>query len=201
MGRKKADSDRGLDRRAIDAAVNIVEKYGMESLTVRAVGEKIGTSHVALYRHFENKHALLAAIAEEGFRLMRDRLIATLAVAPDGVTAFESTGRVYFEFSRTHRGYFLVMYSRELADRRTFPALATASAANLRLVLDSIGRGQRDGTIVRRNALGLAIAGWSLMHGLASLGIEGQLADAGMRIEQALDTVLALLRDGLIPRK
>src|SRR5262245_44235391 len=180
MGRKKAGSDARLDRLAIDAAVAIVEKYGMESLTVRAVGERIGTTHVALYRHFENKQALLAAIAEEGFRLMRDRLIAALAVARDGVTAFESTGRVYFEFSRTHRGYFRVMYSRELADRRAYPHLAQASSANLRLVLDSIARGQRDGTIVRRNALGLALAGWALVHGLANLGSEGQLADAGM---------------------
>jgi AcrR family transcriptional regulator len=43
-------------------------RVGVEHLTLRTVGERLGVSRSALYRHFADKQALLATVGSEGFR-------------------------------------------------------------------------------------------------------------------------------------
>jgi AcrR family transcriptional regulator len=45
-----------------------METQGTEALTLRAVARLVGVSQAAPYRHFANKEAILAAVAEDGFR-------------------------------------------------------------------------------------------------------------------------------------
>jgi len=45
-----------------------VQTQGTEALTLRAAARSAGVSQAAPYRHFTNKEAILAAVAEEGFR-------------------------------------------------------------------------------------------------------------------------------------
>src|SRR5207247_4805691 len=57
-----------LPRALLDAALHIVETQGTQALTLRAAERSAGVSQAAPYRHFTNKEAILAAVAEEGFR-------------------------------------------------------------------------------------------------------------------------------------
>ena len=57
-----------LPRALLDAALHIVETQGTGALTLRAAARSAGVSQAAPYRHFTNKEAILAAVAEEGFR-------------------------------------------------------------------------------------------------------------------------------------
>lgn len=50
----------------------------MEHLALRTVGEKLGVSRTALYRHFSDKQALLAVVGREGFRMLRLALVDAL---------------------------------------------------------------------------------------------------------------------------
>ena len=60
-----------LQRALLDEALRTIHAEGVEQLTLRTVGEKLGVSRSALYRHFSGKHALLAAVGREGFRMLR----------------------------------------------------------------------------------------------------------------------------------
>src|SRR5687767_15806785 len=73
MVRKRADRYHhgDLSRSLLKEALRTIEKDGVAALTMRAVGEKLGVSRTALYRHFTDKSALLAAVATEGFRTLR----------------------------------------------------------------------------------------------------------------------------------
>src|SRR5215467_776183 len=51
----------------IRAGLAILAEEGVQALTLRAAARRAGVSHNAPYRHFADKEALLAAIAEEGF--------------------------------------------------------------------------------------------------------------------------------------
>ena len=64
-----------LRRALIDQALRTIDKEGVEGLTLRAVGEALGVSRTALYRHFSGKQALVAGVAREGFRTLRLALV------------------------------------------------------------------------------------------------------------------------------
>ncbi|GGE55085.1 TetR family transcriptional regulator [Agaricicola taiwanensis] len=55
------------DKRLIDAAAKLLDAGGEEAVTLRAVGHTAGLSHNAPYKHFENRSALLAAVATVSF--------------------------------------------------------------------------------------------------------------------------------------
>jgi AcrR family transcriptional regulator len=61
-----------MTRQAIlDAAIAFVDEHGIEALTVRKLGETLGSDPTAFYRHYRNKADLVTAIAD---RLLTDML-------------------------------------------------------------------------------------------------------------------------------
>jgi AcrR family transcriptional regulator len=61
----------------VEAALEIADASGLEAVTMRAVGARLGAAAMSLYRHVPNKDALL--------ELMADRVLAELPYpAPDG---------------------------------------------------------------------------------------------------------------------
>ncbi len=61
-----------LRRALIVEALRTIQQDGAAALTLRGVGENLGVSRTALYRHFADKQALLNEVAVEGFRLLAD---------------------------------------------------------------------------------------------------------------------------------
>ena len=59
-----------LRRALLDEAVRTIQTHGVEHLTLRTVGERLGVSRSALYRHFADKQSLLATVGKEGFRAL-----------------------------------------------------------------------------------------------------------------------------------
>ena len=54
-----------LSRREIqEVALGLIDEDGLEALTIRRLGGALGVDPMALYRHFENKEALLDGVTE-----------------------------------------------------------------------------------------------------------------------------------------
>ncbi|MFO7781782.1 MAG: TetR/AcrR family transcriptional regulator [Spirochaetia bacterium] len=51
-------------REIIENAVEIIARQGIQELTIKNLSSSMHISEPALYRHFENKHAILVAILE-----------------------------------------------------------------------------------------------------------------------------------------
>lgn len=49
----------------VERAVEVLDDYGLASLTMRRLGAELGVQPSALYHHFLNKQTLLAAVADE----------------------------------------------------------------------------------------------------------------------------------------
>ena len=52
----------------VDRALAVLDDYGLADLTMRRLGTELGVQPSALYHHFANKQALLAAVADEILR-------------------------------------------------------------------------------------------------------------------------------------
>lgn len=55
----------------VSAAAKLLDSGGQAAVTLRAVAERVGVSHNAPYWHFRDRSALLAAVAEQDFVLLR----------------------------------------------------------------------------------------------------------------------------------
>ncbi len=170
----------------VAAAIEIVDESGVTALTLRAAARRAGVSHAAPAHHFGDKRGLLAAVAEEGFRLHFAHLQRCVEQVPDQpLPRFRAVGAAYITFATRHPARFRVMFHAELADKSGYPGLAEAAAASRDMLYDGIVRCQQTGFIRPGNPGAIALLAWTAVHGLASLAINGQLEGKGYPTDAA----------------
>ena len=167
-----------LRRALIDQALRTIDKLGVEGLTLRSVGEALGVSRTALYRHFSNKQGLVAAVAREGFRTLRLSLVDAWERNGRGRAGFEAMGEAYLEFAVGHPSHYRVMFGRFVESCARDPELIEEATAAFQALVDALVDQQRDGGVRKDDPQMLARFVWSLTHGIAMLVIDGQLRDA-----------------------
>ena len=182
-----------------EAAV-MIDEGGTSSVTMRAIGRRLGVSRSAPYRHFADKSALLVAVAAAGFDRLRDRLEAVGAGAPDaGVERLRQVGEEYVRFALENPGHYRLMYGKEAITREDRPELREAANALFDELVRVVRTYQRSGTIKRQDPHLQAYVAWGAVHGLASLLIEGQIltaVDVDGVIRQTTSTLLDGMRAG-----
>jgi AcrR family transcriptional regulator len=158
-----------LARALVTAAVDIIDKHGPEAFTLREAAAAIGVTHGAAYRHFEDKQALLAAVAEEGYRA----LVARLAKAPDTEVdpraRLRSIAAAYVDFAMEKPAHYRVMWGPRLNEDGRFPLLEAAIADGFTLLVAEFERGQASGVFRRDPPRDMAIAFWVTAHGYVEL--------------------------------
>lgn len=185
-----------LPRAMVRQAVRTIQRQGLHALTLRGVGEQLGVSRTALYRHFTDKNDLLKAVAAEGFRLLQAELREAWTSGGEGQQAFDAMGRAYIQFAVRHQSHYRVMFGGALrgSDMPTPDRDGTGDAfATLVHALESL---QHAGVVRADHPQQLALYVWAVVHGVAMLAIDGVL-----RSPDALDglTRLAIerLRTGI----
>jgi len=166
-----------LRRALIDQALVTVDKLGGEGLTLRAVGAALGVSRTALYRHFADKQALMAAVAREGFRLLRLALVEAWERHGHGRAGFEAMGEAYLRFAVSHPSHYRVMFGRFVESGARDPELIEEANAAFQALVDALVDQQREGLVRGDDPILLARFVWSVTHGIAMLVIDGQLKD------------------------
>ena len=156
----------------VAAALTLLREVGPAGLSLRAVARAAGVSAMAPYRHFPDKDALLAAVATHGFALFATRLEAPLECATDPRAALIEQGVAYVTFACTESALFRLMFGPLIARAKAREALhqggAPAYAALERAVAAMVADPARRPVV--------ALACWSVAHGLACLLVDGQVA-------------------------
>jgi AcrR family transcriptional regulator len=177
MARKRADRYHhgDLSRALLHEALRTIDKGGVSALTLRAVGARLGVSRTALYRHFADKAALLAAVATEGFRTLRLRTQEAWETHGGGRTGFEAMGEAYVRFAVEHPSHYRVMFGGHVRNASADSDLAKEGAGAFQVLVDALVSQQRQGQVRGDNPLALAQYIWATVHGIAMLAIDGQL--------------------------
>jgi AcrR family transcriptional regulator len=182
----------------VDAALELVDREGVEALTLRAVARAAGVSPAAPYRHFTDKRALLAAVAEEGFRLLASALRGAGDAGADPRARFGARGNAYVAFATRHPSHFRVMFGRELADRSGYPGLQDAAQSAFDALVEGVRDAQKAGAMREADPRELGLTAWAAMHGLAMLFLDGRLQRLyGDSVEELVATVGRNLYRGL----
>jgi AcrR family transcriptional regulator len=144
------------------AAVEAIGHAGPAAMSLRQAARQAGVSHAAAAYHFGDKAGLLTAVAAQGYRM----LTAELQGVRDARRGFLELGVAYVRFAVRHRAHFEVMYRPELY-RPDDPQVRQARAAAAALLY---GTASPDA-----GRLAAGAAAWSLVHGLATLWLNGNL--------------------------
>lgn len=159
--------EKGLKARLVLMARRLLERDGLDALTLRAAARESGVSHMAPYRHFKDKGELLAAVAEQGFRELTGHM--------DGATATEgdplAIGIAYVSFALDNPALYKLMFGAGLASLGSSPGLMAAGAEAFERCLVASGIGGASPGSGETPAVAIAL--WSMVHGLASLAIDG----------------------------
>jgi AcrR family transcriptional regulator len=172
-----------LRRALIQAAIELVHEAGPSGITLREAARRAGVTHAAPYRHFDDKEALLAAVAEQGFVELRLSIESAVG-ARSAIAAIDAIGLAYVRFARDNPSPFRVMFGAELGDKRRYPSLLAADQAVFELLRQAILAAQRAGELPTGDAARMGMVAWSMLHGVAALVVDGQLERAGVRDDQ-----------------
>ena len=167
-----------LRRGLLDEALATIRAEGVDRLTLREIGSRLGVSRSALYRHFADKRALLAAVATEGFRTLRQHLVAAWAEGGHNRAAFEAMGIAYVRFAVGNSSHYRVMFGGSIDPKVCGPELAAEAAGAFQALVDALSSLQRAGIVRADDTLTIARYVWAVVHGVSMLAINGQLPDA-----------------------
>ena len=197
--RKRADRYHhgDLRRALVQEAVRRIQRHGVEGLTLRAVGQALGVSRTAPYRHFADKSALLAAVAREGFRTLRLELVDAWEQGGRGQEAFDAMSVVYVRFAVTHPSHYRVMFGGFVDARAADPGLREEGGAAFQVLVDALVAQQQNGLVRGDDPSQLARFIWAIVHGVAMLAIDGQLQRQDAAAEDLIRYAADRIRSGI----
>ena len=151
-------------------ADQLIDEGDAGALSLREVARRAGVSAPATYRHFRDKEALLAAVAQKGFEDFGRALAAAMDAASDPLAAM---GQAYVRFALARPGRFRLMYGPAISERSRYPELQAAWMA--------ASEAMRAALVARAPPLPAAAAAvtslklWCMVHGLSQLILDGML--------------------------
>jgi AcrR family transcriptional regulator len=185
--------------RLLACARDIYLDEGLVGLSMRKVGQMAGVSATAIYRHFDSKEALLAAVAEDGFALFAKYLWRGLQ-AETPRERLRATGTGYLRFALEQTPYYRVIFlsPADALGFLTMPETVGRKAApTFQFLVDRVRECIEAGVLVDEEPAELAATIWAHSHGLVSLYLNGNLR-IHLSTEQAFEDFYQRSQDRLV---
>jgi AcrR family transcriptional regulator len=167
-----AESD--LRQKVLKASLALIGEGGLDGLSMREAARKAGVSHQAPYYYFGDKEAILAALAGEGFAKLGQALTRAAADAGDPGHAVVAMGKAYVDFAIRHPAYFQLMFRADAVPLERHSEARLQEEAAFDALVDGIDQAFAELPSEERRKI--AVAAWAMVHGLATLILEGSLA-------------------------
>jgi AcrR family transcriptional regulator len=155
-----------LSRALLDAAAEVIAEVGASQMSLREVARRTGVSNAAPVHHFGDKAGLFTALAAEGLERLATALDEARAASDD----FVEIGVAYVRFALANRAHFEVMFRPEL-----YHADAPEIIAGTRKAAQHLYEPAAAAFGASANERDAGVTAWSLVHGLATLLINGAL--------------------------
>ena len=209
MDRQKGYGGRGgrrgyhhgnLREALINAALGLISEKGAAGFTFADAARAAGVSAAAPYRHFRDRDALMADVAQRGFeQLEGDLALAAAKGDQSPVAVIDRIARAYLDFTRREPAQFSAMFES---------GQVFTESSDVRLASDRVFNVMLDAckTLVetqpadqRAPAMMIALHINALTHGVASLFARGDESrrPIPMPPEQLLEAGILVYLEGL----
>ena len=160
---------------------------GTERLSLRALAREAGVSATAPYRHFDDRQALLVALATEGFEelaVVNADIQRKFGHEPIPAQLLQC-GLAYVRYAEANQVKYLLMFGDVVGDFSPYPELVDASDRAFAPLAALLRSGLDAGLIVPLDFYTLAGMTWASVHGVASLLLKGARGSACLAAERA----------------
>jgi AcrR family transcriptional regulator len=203
LPRKTSYHHGNLKPALVTAALRELAREGLEGISLRGVARRAGVSAPAVYRHFQDKDALLAAVAADCAERLGHAVMAAVAGAttPDPLERFRAVGIAIVQFAVANPEHYRALTIPGLSDRATPEQRAEEDAWNAEQRA-ALAAAQAQGLIADVPLDALLLTANCAVNGLAQSILSGKLGpiDADRATELAI-AVTGVLGHGFAPRK
>lgn len=185
----------------LKAGMRAVAEDGPDGFSLRGVAKRAGVTPPAVYRHFADKDALLAAIAVEcGERLGAAVAGAVAHEKGNSLARFRAVGIAWVQFAVAHPEHFRALTVPGLLAKLPDEQRWQMEAFNAQQRADLLA-GQAAGEIADMPVDELLLTANSLVQGLAHMIVEGQFGEVDAeRAKELAIAATGALGVGFIPR-
>ena len=169
-----------------------------ERLTLRGVARAAGVSQTAPYRHFSDKGALLAAVAETGFAKLDARCEQAMGIPGGPRDRLHQLGNAYVQFALDEPALYRLMFGAELSPLRgDHPSLAAGAKQVHEMMRITVEDLMSETGASKSEIESACVAAWALVHGLASLLIDRSVEVPANKTAALIASVTSLFAQGL----
>lgn len=166
----------------IHSAIKIVESQGIEFLTARSLGDKLGSSSRPIFTTFKNMDDVIKGV----YAYANDLYQSYVSEGLKETIAFKGVGKSYIRFASEHPKLFQLMFMKEQADVPGLNNVLGLIEDSYQAILDSIMQSYE---VSEGFAKELYLNMWIYTHGIATLIVNKMCKFSNEEISNMLTVV------------
>jgi AcrR family transcriptional regulator len=170
MARRRTYHHGDLRNAMLAKALELVDELGADGVSLREVARRVGVNHRAAYRHFEDKRALTAAIAESGYLALAVALEVSWAKSEKKGAGARVVALMdaYLEFSLESSARYRITFGKRVNEEGRYPALEPVAERGFMVLMRGLAQ-MREAPATREQIRDMGFSLWSLAHGYLQL--------------------------------
>ncbi len=167
---------KNLKEALIEKTMELLDEKPYEEITIRYLTDLLHVSRTAIYRHFDSKEQLFQAVIFKGFEQLKGFLEPIYQNNMLTITEkIAKTGEAYINFALQSPARYRLMFGNKLMKLREESCDIDNNVldTSFGIVIALIEEGQKEKLFAKGDPMELATALWALIHGQASLLIDG----------------------------
>lgn len=174
-------------QKLINATREMIDNNGIQSISLREIGNKVQLSRSAIYRHFKSKEDLLSAIVLENFKMLKENICHLINQTDDPICVLVAVLKYYYNFGVNNQEHYSLMFCGEFK-KELYPNVYHAAFELFEIVSNCIAKAQEQNRIINKSLKEIAAMSYAFVHGLVLLKFAGHDES-----EKGLDTPYDLI--------
>jgi len=159
----------------VAAARRLLDKEGTDGVTMRRVGEAVGITPMAIYRHFPDHASLLNAVANQGFEELAAQL-ERMKFSGDVEERLFKMGNIYLDHALKNPRLFELMFLKPREGARRYPRdFKAGHSPTANLMVEALEQGMASGYFRKDDPWEITFEMGALSHGLIMLYLGGRM--------------------------
>ena len=163
-----------LRQKILKAARELLVKRGYDAVTMREIAKRIEYSATALYKHFEDKDALVRELCRQDFAAFAQAFVSDVAASGDPVERLARAGLVYLGFAEQYPEQYRLMFMTELPPTPPEEGERNDPARNAYIFVRGLVDELMRGGLLRKELTDVDLVAqtvWAGVHGAAALDL------------------------------
>jgi AcrR family transcriptional regulator len=180
------------------ASLAILSEVGVDAFTLREAARRSGVNHRAVYRHFEDKRALLADLAAAGYRILAADMQRAVSerIGKPNIEGLLLLATAFLMFARRESARYQLMFGPRLNEDQRFPELEAAIDEAVVVLGREITSLRPDASPTVLRDAGITV--FSAIHGMSSLVLVRRVKLRENRVESYVRTIMTPVFEGLL---